>query len=68
VEKMLSHPNLINNKNRVVFYAQRTWHPLVQMKFEAETVVEPADSSGHGRITFPNGSVREFIVESKARE
>ena len=66
VERLLSHPNQINNKTRAAFYAQRSWHPLVQMKFEAETIVEPIDrSSGsmQGKITFPNGSVRYFELE-----
>lgn len=62
-ERLLAHPNLINNKNRAQFYAQRSWHPLVQMKFEAETVVEPPEyPGGTGRILFPSGSIREYTV------
>lgn len=71
VERLLAHPNLINNKNREAFYAQRAWHPLVQMKFEAETVVEAPDRSKgeyKGRILFPSGTVREYEIGDRARE
>jgi hypothetical protein len=66
VERLLAHPNQINNKTREMFYAQRSWHPIVQMKFEAETVVEPIDRENggtQGRILFPNGHVQHYGVE-----